>query len=119
MKKFIIKHPIISIIIALTSIFIIGYIVLLIIVFRPLSESKGRMNNYEVSWSQIEKNIKTIHIGMPKNEVVSILGTPDNTIKSSNKITLSYQQYGVIAPEWIYDINIENDTVINIVHYRF
>jgi len=119
MKKFIKKHPIISIIIALTSILIIVYIVLLIIVFRPISERKGRMNNYEVSWSQIEKNIKKIHIGMPKNEVVSILGTPDNTIKSGNKITLSYQQYGVIAPEWIYDITIENDTVINIVHYRF
>ena len=119
MKKIFKKHPFISIIITLTSIFIIGYFVLLIILFRPFSETKGRMNNYEVSWSQIEKNIKNVHIGMTKQEVISLLGMPDDTLKNSNKIILSYQQYGVIAPEWIYDITLENDTVINIAHYRF
>jgi hypothetical protein len=76
------------------------------------------MDSYDKTWAEIENNIVSIHIGMPKDSILMILGSPDTklNLSDSNEI-LSYQQYGVIAPHWVYDIHIENNTVKKIEEY--
>ena len=119
MKKFIKKHPIISSILGLVAVVIGGYIILLIIIIRPISMINGRMSSYDKSWTEIEKNIAKLEVGMAKKDVIDILGKPDDKYVSSEEIVLSYQQYGVVAAHWVYDIEISNDTIISIQKYEW
>jgi hypothetical protein len=76
------------------------------------------MDSYDKNWSEIESNINNIRVGTSVTEVKNYLGEPDVKRKLENEIFVySYQQYGVIAPHWIYDIHISNDTVLKIDSY--
>ena len=117
MKKLIKKYPVLSTIIGLIVFGLFSYLILLTIVIRPVSMSNGRMDSYDKSWSEIEQNISMVKIGMTEKEVVEILGEPDQLIDKDSLKTLSYQQYGVVAPHWIYDIIIKNNEVFKIEGY--
>ena len=77
------------------------------------------MSSYDKSWSEIEENIPKLEIGMAKEGVIGILGKPDDKYVSSEEIVLSYQQYGVVAAHWVFDIEISNDTIISIQKYEW
>lgn len=118
-KSFAKKRPILSVFISLALICLIGYVTLVLIVLRPINMSNERMSSYDRSWSDIEANVNKINIGISVDSVKLLLGEPDDTHSLNNGSTTiySYQQYGVVAPHWVYDIHISNDTVLKIESY--
>ena len=80
---------------------------------------KGRNISYDKNWETVEANVKRINIGSKKDSVIVLLGSPDEKYHNENSVTWSYQEYGVIAPHWVYDIEIRQDTVYQIDSYEW
>ena len=119
MGKFIKSHPIYFSIILIVFCALTVYIYFLLQVFRPLSMFKGRMNSIDKSWSEIHPKFKLIHQGDNRKKIFYLLGSPDQQIFRDTSTLWVYEQYGVIAPGLVFEVEFRSDTVCYKQEYRW
>lgn len=120
MKSFFKKYPILTVIGSILALGFIGYITLVLIVLRPVNMLNGRMNSYDKSWKEVKENINLVNIGTSVDSLNLVLGRPDKMINSGDTITIySYEQYGTVAPHWVYDIHVKKGRVVKLESYNW
>jgi hypothetical protein len=119
MKRFIKSHPFISFFISIGLVALIIYIYFLFLVFRPLNLVYGRMKSSDKTWNEIKFNITKVKLGSSKSFVLKSIGTPDTKFYHDSSQVWTYEEYGVIAPGLVYEIEFHSDTVIRIENYRW
>ena len=119
MKKFIKNHPIFFTIIVVVFCALSIYIYLLVQLFRPLSLKKGRWESTDKSWSEIHPKFQLIHIGDTNKKVFKLLGSPDDKFFRDTSVLWVYEQYGVVAPGLVFEVEFCSDTVIRTELYEW
>ncbi len=120
-KNYFKKHPIISTIVTIIIILAVIYGIFLLILLRPLNMINGRNHSYGRPWKYIVANIDRVKVGDTDTEVLKILGSPDekDKIESSDEVVWNYEEYSIIAANWIYAVKIHNHKVIKVDKYTF
>jgi hypothetical protein len=119
MKKFIKNHPIFFTIIVIFFCALAIYLYLLIQVFRPLNLLNGRWESNDKTWSEIHPKFQLVHIGDNRKKIFYLLGSPDQKIFRDTSILWVYEQYGVIAPGLVFEVEFRSDTVCYKQEYRW
>ncbi|MBP6458513.1 MAG: hypothetical protein KA264_00335 [Crocinitomicaceae bacterium] len=119
MKQFVKKHPIYFTIILVSSLLIAIYLYLMISVFRPYNMIIGRMKSIDKNWSEIQKSIKKIKVGAHKSMAIKLLGEPDSKFYFDSSYIWTYEEYGILAPDLVYEVEFHSDTISKIYSYHW